>query len=94
MPYLDGKSSVGRLGIFTHVTAGRGDVGFCGHWTLEICVVGAPVRVYPGMPIGQLTFHTIQGVVQRVYNTKAGAKYTDARDPRPQASRMHKNFKE
>lgn len=94
VPYLDGKSSIGRLGIFTHVTAGRGDVGFRGHWTLEICVVGAPVRIYPGIPIGQLTFHKVEGAVQRAYDTKTGAKYTDAADPRPQPSRMWKNFKE
>lgn len=90
VPYLDGKSSVGRLGISIHVTAGRGDVGFKGHWTMEITVVRA-VRVYAGMPIGQLTFHTVEGVVEKRYDTKPGAKYTD-RDPKPQASRMWRNF--
>ena len=91
VPYLDGKSSIGRLGIAIHATAGRGDVGFCGHWTLEISVV-QPVIVYPNMPIGQLTFHTVEGAVSRPYASKAGAKYTDARNPRPVGSRMYKNF--
>lgn len=87
VPYLDGKSGVGRLGISVHATAGRGDVGFCGHWTMEISVV-EPVRVYAGMPIGQLTYHAVEGKVQRRYDTKPGASYTDARDPLPQASRL------
>lgn len=90
VPYLDGKSSIGRLGIQVHATAGRGDVGFCNHWTFEITVVH-PVRVYAGMAIGQLTYHTVFGHVNRPYNTKASAKYTK-RDPKPQASRMWKNF--
>ena len=53
VPFLEGKSSVGRLGIDIHATAGKGDVGFCNHWTLEISV-SQPVRVYATMPIGQL----------------------------------------
>jgi dCTP deaminase len=53
VPFLEGKSSTGRLGIDIHATAGKGDVGFCGNWTLEIsCKI--PVRIYKGMPIGQL----------------------------------------
>lgn len=56
VPILEGKSSVGRLGINIHCTAGFGDVGFCGHWTLEIFVV-QPIRVYAGMPIGQIVYH-------------------------------------
>ena len=50
VPFLEGKSSVGRLGIDIHATAGKGDVGFCNTWTLEISCV-QPVRVYAGMPI-------------------------------------------
>ena len=50
VPFLEGKSSIGRLGIDIHATAGKGDVGFCNTWTLEISCVH-PVRVYPGMPI-------------------------------------------
>lgn len=91
VPYLDGKSSIGRLGIFAHVTAGRGDIGFCGHWTLEIVVVH-PVRVYAGMPIGQLTYHVTQSPPDRAYGERGGAAYNN-RDPRPQPSRMWKNFR-
>ena len=91
IPILDGKSSVGRLGVWIHVTAGYGDVGFCGGWTLEIVVVH-PVRVYVGMPIGQLRFHTVRGRVLRPYNQKSSAKYINAQDPKPQASRMYLNF--
>ena len=89
LPYLDGKSSTGRLGICIHLTAGRGDIGFCNHWTLEVTVV-KPVRVYAGMPIAQLTYHTIHGEVAVPYNKKASAKFTQV-DPRPKESGMHKN---
>lgn len=92
VPYLDGKSSVGRLGIRIHATAGRGDVGFCGHWTMEIDVVH-PVRVYAGMPIGQLTYMIPQSRPNQTYDKRTtGAQYNN-RDPRPQPSRMWKNFK-
>lgn len=92
VPYLDGKSSTGRLGIGIHLTAGRGDVGFCNHWTMEIFVI-EPVVVYPGMPIGQLTFHTVKGRVQRVYTTKVGSSYgTLDRNPKPQPSRLWTKF--
>lgn len=90
VPFLDGKSSIGRLGITIHCTAGRGDVGFCNHWTLEIHVI-QPVRVYPGMPIGQLIYFET-GAVDMPYDKKENAKY-NGRDPKPQASRMWKNFK-
>lgn len=92
VPYLDGKSSIGRLGISIHVTAGRGDIGFNGHWTMEITVVH-PVRVYVGMPIGQLTFHQTTGAPLTAYNARAGSKYIDAQQPEPQASRMWRNFR-
>lgn len=91
VPYLDGKSSIGRLGIRIHATAGRGDVGFRGHWTCEIDVV-QPVRVYPGMPLGQLTYHEVSGEVERKYQTKPGASYLDGRDPMPQPSRLWKKL--
>lgn len=55
VPFLEGKSSVGRLGIDIHATAGKGDVGFCNTWTLEISV-SQKVRIYAGMPIGQLIY--------------------------------------
>lgn len=89
VPFLDGKSSIGRLGIFIHATAGRGDIGFCNHWTMELSVV-QPVRVYAGMPIGQLIYHgSGQPIVP--YNRKEGAKY-NGRDPLPQPSKMWRNF--
>lgn len=90
VPFLDGKSSIGRLGITIHCTAGRGDVGWHGHWTLEIHVI-QPVRVYAGMAIGQLIYFDT-GPVDMPYDEKPGAKYNN-RDPKPQASRMWKNFK-
>ena len=89
VPFLEGKSSVGRLGIDIHATAGKGDVGFCNHWTLEISV-SMPVRVYPGMPIGQLIYFSLQGDVQTFYNRKQSAKYNDRTD-RPVESMMWKN---
>ena len=58
VPFLEGKSSVGRLGIDIHATAGKGDVGYCNTWTLEISCV-KPVRIYAGMPIGQLIYFTV-----------------------------------
>lgn len=90
VPFLDGKSSSGRLGIFIHATAGRGDSGFKGHWTMEISVV-EQVRVYAGMPIGQLIYFEVSGVIKNSYDKKTGAKYGNV-DPRPMASRMFKNF--
>lgn len=60
VPMIDGRSSIGRLGVSVHATAGRGDVGFCGNWTLEISVVH-PVLLRPGMRIGQLWYLTIDG---------------------------------
>ena len=60
VPMLEGRSSVGRLGVFIHATAGFGDVGFNGFWTLEISCV-QPVRIYPGVEIGQIYYHTLEG---------------------------------
>jgi dCTP deaminase len=90
VPYLEGKSSTGRLGISIHATAGKGDVGFCNHWTMEISVQ-QPVRVYAGMPIGQLIYFCVQGDVQVPYHAKEGAKYT-YRTSYPVGSHMWKNF--
>ena len=89
IPFLEGKSSTGRLGLDIHATAGKGDVGFCNAWTLEIsCVV--PVRVYAGMPIGQLIYFPAEGEVINKYNKKEGAKYT-GRTNKPVESMMWKN---
>ncbi len=92
VPFLEGKSSVGRLGIDIHATAGKGDVGFCNHWTLEISVK-QPIRVYAGMPIGQLIYFTTSGNVEVPYNVKGSAKYND-RTEKPVGSMMWKNFEQ
>lgn len=89
VPFLEGKSSVGRLGINIHATAGKGDVGFCNTWTLEISAI-QPVRIYRGMPIGQLIFFEVKGEVLRSYNKKPDAKYTERTD-KPVESKMWKN---
>lgn len=60
VPMLEGRSSVGRLGLYIHVTAGFGDVGFNGFWTLEIQCI-QPVRIYPMVEICQIYYHTIDG---------------------------------
>jgi len=60
VPMLEGRSSVGRLGLFVHVTAGFGDVGFKGFWTLEIFCV-QPIRIYAGVEICQIYYHSIEG---------------------------------
>jgi len=89
VPFLEGKSSTGRLGIDIHATAGKGDVGFCGNWTLEIsCKI--PVRVYSGMPIGQLIYFPVDGEVEVKYNAKANAKYS-GQPNKPVESMMWKN---
>jgi dCTP deaminase len=90
VPFLEGKSSVGRLGIDIHSTAGKGDEGFCNHWTLEMSVK-VPVRIYPGMPIGQLIYFEISGPVHRGYDKKKSAKYRKV-SPHPIPSRMYLNF--
>jgi dCTP deaminase len=89
VPFLEGKSSTGRLGIDIHATAGKGDVGFCGHWTLEISVK-QPVKVYKGMPVGQLIYFPVDGEILVPYNKKGGAKY-NAQPDRPVESMMWKN---
>lgn len=89
VPFLEGKSSTGRLGIDIHATAGKGDVGFCGHWTLEISVK-QPVRVYKGMPIGQLIYFPVDGEIEVKYNQKKNAKYS-GQPNKPVESMMWKN---
>jgi dCTP deaminase len=90
VPFLEGKSSVGRLGIDIHSTAGKGDEGFCNYWTLEMSVK-LPVRVYAGMPVGQLIYFEISGPVERSYSEKRSAKYRRI-SPHPAPSRMFLNF--
>src|SRR5881398_2825965 len=89
VPFLEGKSSTGRLGIDIHATAGKGDVGFCNTWTLEISCA-QPVRIYPGMPIGQLIYFVVEGEIETLYNSKANAKYNNP-TTRPVESMMWKN---
>lgn len=89
VPFLEGKSSVGRLGIDIHATAGKGDVGYCNTWTLEISCA-QPVRIYAGMPVGQLIYFMVSGEVERLYNKKDDAKYNN-RTLRPIESMMWKN---
>ncbi len=90
VPFLEGKSSTGRLGISIHETAGKGDVGFKGHWTLEMRA-GKRVVIYPGMPIGQLMYHEVRGTVKNPYDQKANAKYSE-QEALPVGSRMYRNF--
>jgi dCTP deaminase len=89
VPFLEGKSSVGRLGIDIHATAGKGDVGFSNTWTLEISVT-QPVRIYRGMPIGQLIYFAVEGAIQNYYNRKPNAKY-NTRTDKPVESMMWMN---
>jgi dCTP deaminase len=89
VPFLEGKSSVGRLGIDIHATAGKGDVGFCNFWTLEISVK-QPVRIYAGMPIGQLIYFEVKGDLKTAYNIKPSAKYNQ-KTSIPVESMMWKN---
>lgn len=69
VPMLEGRSSVGRLGLFIHATAGFGDIGFSGNWTLEITCT-KPVRVYPGMEVCQIYFIRPWGHVAKLYEGK------------------------
>lgn len=86
VPMLEGRSSVGRLGIAIHVTAGFGDVGFDGFWTLEIFCL-QPVRIYPFVDIGQIYYHTIEGSYEEY--GKSG-KYQGNNGI--QGSQMYKDF--
>jgi dCTP deaminase len=87
VPMLEGRSSVGRLGLFVHITAGFGDVGFCGFWTLEIFAV-QPIRIYPGVEICQIIYHTVEGDI-REYKSD---KYQHNRDIQP--SLLHREFED
>ncbi len=69
VPMIEGRSSVGRLGLFVHVTAGFGDVGFNGFWTLEMFAV-QPVRIYPFVPICQIFYHEITGEISEYMSDK------------------------
>lgn len=85
VPMLEGRSSIGRLGLFIHVTAGFGDVGFAGYWTLEIFCV-QPIRIYPGVEICQIYYHAIEGEYDQ-YNS---GKYQNNTGIQP--SLLHLDF--
>ena len=89
---LEGKSSLGRLGIIIHATAGYLDPGNCLRLTLELSNIGGlPVKLYPGMPIAQMSFSPLSSACERPYGSKSlGSKYYGAKEP--QASQMWKNF--
>ncbi|MFN5469325.1 MAG: dCTP deaminase [Pirellulaceae bacterium] len=78
VPMVEGRSSVGRLGLFVHVTAGFGDVGYCGHWTVEMFAI-QPIRIYAGLRICQIFYHQICGDIQEYASTK----YQGSRDVQP-----------
>ncbi|KKP35962.1 MAG: Deoxycytidine triphosphate deaminase [candidate division TM6 bacterium GW2011_GWF2_32_72] len=69
VPMLEGRSSIGRLGMFIHITAGFGDVGFCGYWTLEISCI-QPIKIYPNVEICQIFYHTIEGEYEKYKSNK------------------------
>lgn len=85
VPMLEGRSSTGRLGLFIHVTAGFGDVGFAGFWTLEIFCI-QPVIIYPNVEICQIYFHDILGE----YDLYKSGKYQNNTGIQP--SLMYKDF--
>jgi dCTP deaminase len=89
---LEGKSSLGRLGLLTHSTAGFIDPGFSGHVTLELSNVATlPIKLWPGMKIGQLCFFRLSSPAEHPYGSaKYGSRYQGQRGPTP--SRSFKNF--
>lgn len=85
VPMLEGRSSIGRLGLFVHITAGFGDVGFSGFWTLEIFCV-QPIRIYADVEICQIYYHDIS----KPFKTYRSGKYQDNKGI--QASMLYKDF--
>jgi dCTP deaminase len=85
VPMLEGRSSIGRLGLFVHVTAGFGDVGFSGFWTLEISAI-QPIRVYPNVEICQIFYHQISGD----YRPYSSGKYQNNKGIQP--SLLYREF--
>jgi dCTP deaminase len=90
---IEGKSSLGRLGLLIHSTAGFIDAGFDGHITLELSnVANLPITIYPGMKIGQVSFLRMTTPADHPYgSTRAGSKYQGQRGPTP--SRYFENFR-
>jgi len=89
---VEGKSSLGRLGLLTHATAGFVDPGFSGHVTLELANVATlPIKLYPGMKIGQFCFFRLSSPSDHPYGSeKYGSRYQGQRGPTP--SRSFQNF--
>ena len=89
---LEGKSSLGRLGLLTHSTAGFIDPGFSGHVTLELSNVATlPILLWPGMKIGQMCFFRLSSAAEQPYGSgAAGSRYQGQRGPT--ASRSHQSF--
>jgi len=85
---VEGKSSLGRLGLLTHATAGFVDPGFSGHVTLELANVATlPIKLYPGMKIGQLCFFRLSSPALHPYGSaKYGSRYQGQRGPTPSKS--------
>jgi dCTP deaminase len=90
---LEGKSSLGRLGLLTHSTAGFIDPGFSGHVTLELSnVANLPIRLWPGMKVGQLCLFRLSSPAEHPYGSPVyGSRYQDQRGPTP--SRSYVNFR-
>ena len=90
---LEGKSSLGRLGLLTHSTAGFIDPGFSGHVTLELSnVANLPIRLWPGMKVGQLCLFRLSSPAEHPYGSPGyGSRYQDQRGPTP--SRSFGNFR-
>lgn len=91
MMMYEGKSSLGRLGFESHICAGAGDVGFRGHWTLEIRVM-QQTKIYPGMPIGQIMFYETKGEVINPYSHVGKYANDFNKDPWPTISKYDQNF--
>jgi dCTP deaminase len=89
---LEGKSSLGRIGLLIHSTAGFVDPGFRGHLTLELSnVANLPIAIYPGMKIGQISFYQLTTAAEHPYGSaEVGSKYQGQEGPTP--SRVHQDF--
>lgn len=85
VPMLEGRSSIGRLGLFIHITAGFGDVGFSGYWTLEIFCI-QPIKIYPFIEVCQIYYHTIEDNFEK-YSSE---KYQNNKGIQP--SLLYKDF--
>ncbi len=86
VPMLEGRSSIGRLGLFIHVTAGFGDIGFSGYWTLEMFCIH-PIRIYAGVEVCQIFYHTIEGAYDRYKS-----KYQHNKGVQP--SKLYEDFRQ